>query len=187
MKRSGSILFILILMGISACGSSRNSEADKVTRALALTARTFINFFQDNLKNCESFLEIYDAITEAVENCDNGDEGTFQVTKVSVTCDSGPPLVGTVQLTLAQNNCEDNGTDINSTGIMQLTLDFSAAGNFGTLVTEDLLAQGLMFVFDDFVAKVELSSSNLSCNDSGDLTVDGDNCNVASNCRKCVF
>lgn len=186
MRRSLTSFFILICLASSSCGSSRNSEVDRVTRALALTARTFINFFQDNLQNCEAFLVIYDGITEEVQPCDNP-EGTFQVTKVSVTCADGPPLTAFVELILAQNNCQDNGTDINSTGVMNLTLEFSAGGNFGTLATDNLLAQGFVFVFADFIAKVNLSSSNLSCGDSGDLIVDGDDCTPSSNCRRCVF
>jgi hypothetical protein len=187
MKRVISFLLVSFLITTLSCGSSRNAEADRVTRALALTARTFINFFQNNLKNCDSFLQIYNEITEEVQTCDNGDEGTFQVTKQSVTCSSGPPLIATVVFTLTQNNCEDNGTDITSTGVMQITLDFSTAGNFGTLASENLFAQDLTFVFADFVAKIVLSSNNLSCEDSGDLTVDGENCRPASNCRSCSF
>jgi hypothetical protein len=187
MKRFTSILLLFSATAVFSCGSSRNSDADQVTRALALTARTFINFFEDNLGNCEAFFVIYDGITEELESCDNGDEGSFQVTKLSVTCTDGPPLTATAQFTLEQTNCQDNGTGITSTGLMEITLDFSAAGNFGTLASTDLLSQGLTFVFTDFVAKVVLSSSNLSCSDSGDLTVDGDICSVASNCRRCVF
>jgi hypothetical protein len=150
------LIFFVIILSIAglSCGSSQSGDADKVTRALALTVRTFINFFQDNLKNCDSFFEIYDGITEEVQPCDNPGEGTFQVTKLTVTCQNGPPLIANAVFTLEQNNCQDNGTKITSTGTMQMTLDFSAAGNFGTLATEDLFAEGLTFVFTDFVGNV---------------------------------
>jgi hypothetical protein len=175
------------LFSASACGSNSNSDVNKVTRALALTARTFINFFQDNLKNCDAFLQIYNELTEEVQPCDNPDEGTFQVTKLEVTCTDGPPLIANAVFALQQTNCRDNGTDITSTGLINLVLDFSSSGNFGTLASEDLVAEGITFVFPDFVAKVDLSSNNLSCNDSGDLIADGDSCRVASNCRNCAF
>jgi hypothetical protein len=188
MKRGVSILFLLLsLLGGFACGSSRNSDADKVTRALALTLRTFINFFQDNLKNCDAFFEIYDAISEAAQPCDNPEDGTFQLTKFTVACSDGPPLTANALFTLEQINCKDNGTEITSTGLMDMILDFSAAGNFGTLASVNLLAQDMSFVFTDFITKVDLSSNNLSCSDSGDLTVDGQDCSVASNCQRCVF
>jgi hypothetical protein len=186
MKRPLSILFLIISLTSLSCGSSQG-DVDKVTRALALTVRTFINFFQDNLKNCDSFLQIFDAITEEVQPCDNPEDGTFQVTKLNVTCQDGPPLTATAQFTLQQTNCQDNGTKITSTGLMQLTLDFSSAGNFGTLASQDLVAEGLTFVFTDFVGEVSLASSNLSCSESGNLIVDGSSCRVASNCRKCIF
>lgn len=181
------VLIFLILSSVLACSGGQNKQVDDVTQALALTVRTFINFFQDNLSNCDRFLQIYDGITEDVETCDNGDAGTFQVTKISVTCDNGPPLTAVVELTLNQDNCQDNGTKITSTGLMDMTLNFSAGGNIGILASQDLLAQDLTFVFDNFQAKVDFSNSNLSCSDSGDLTVDGDPCSVASNCRQCVF
>jgi hypothetical protein len=187
MKRGLILLSLILSLTFFSCGSSQSGDADKVTRALALTVRTFINFFQDNLNNCDSFLQIYNGITEDVQPCDNPGEGTFQVTKNNVTCENGPPLTATVQLTLEQNNCKDNGTGITSTGVMQLTLDFSSAGNFGTLASQDLFAEGLTFVFDDFVGKVSLASNTLSCADSGNLIVDGSSCRPSSNCRNCVF
>ncbi len=172
-------------MLLPACG--RNGQVDDVTRALALTIRTFINFFQDNLGNCTQFLQIYDALTEEVQDCDNPGEGTFQLTKLSVVCENGPPLTATADFTLEQTNCQDNGTKITSTGTMAMTLSFSAAGNIGILATNDLLAQSLTFVFNNFQTQVDLSNNNLSCRDSDDLTVDGGNCSVSSDCRQCNF
>lgn len=170
-----------------ALGCGRDRQVDQVTRSLALTVRTFIEFFQDNLGNCDLFFQIYDDLTEEVQPCDNPGDGTFQVTKGMIECENGPPLTATVDFTLVQDNCQDDGTKITSTGTILMTLDFSAAGNIGILASTDLVAQDLTFVFDNFQSKVDLSNNNLSCSDSGDLTVDGANCSVSSNCRQCDF
>lgn len=183
------VLFLfLVIVFFSQCGfGSRQKEADRVTRALALTVRTFLNFFQDNLSNCDAFFQIYDEISTEPQECDNGSEGSFQLSKGMVTCEDGPPLTAEADFILVQNNCRDNGTDITSTGSMGMIINFSAAGNIGMLSTSDLEAQGLMFVFDGFETKLDFSNNNLSCNDSGDLTVDGSNCSVSSDCRRCNF
>jgi len=181
-------LKIGILLALVFCwGCGRNTQVDDVTQALALTLRTFINFFQDNLGNCDLFLQIYDELTETVQECDNPGEGTFQLTKISVICENGPPLTATADFILDQTDCQDNGTKITSTGSMTMTLSFSAAGNIGILASTNLVAQDMTFVFDNFQTKVDLSNNNLSCGDSGDLTVDGSNCSVSSNCQKCNF
>lgn len=158
-----------------------------VTQALALTVRTFIFFFQENLGNCTSFLEIYDAISEEPQTCDNGTDGSFQVTKVSVTCIDGPPLTATANFVLSQDNCQDDGTEITATGDMNMSLSFSAAGNIGTLSSQDFLAQGLTFIFGNFETKVDFSNNNLSCDDSDDLNVDRDDCEVSGDCESCDF
>lgn len=183
------IFIFLILISFSNCGIG-NSKQDKVNRAtqnFALTIRTFINFFQDNLKNCKDFLEIWDAIIEEPQTCDNGTDGVFQVTKDMVNCENGPPINATAFFTITVNNCKDDGTDVTSTGTETLELTFTSAGNIGILITNDMLVDEFNYTFDDFETKVDLSNNNLSCSDSGDMFVDGDKCSVASNCRRCNF
>ncbi|MDX1386100.1 MAG: hypothetical protein R3257_00820 [bacterium] len=181
------IIILIILIGGSGCISGFQDDVNKVTQALALTLRTFISFFQENLGDCEAFLSIYDGISEEPETCDNGDEGSFQLTKLSVECIDGPPLTATANFILSQNNCQDDGTEITATGDMNMTLSFSAAGNIGTLSSQDFLAQGLTFVFGNFETKVEFANNNLSCDDSDDLLVDGDDCEVSGDCQDCNF
>ena len=184
-KRWAILTFIFIYL--SGCVSGFQDDVNVVTRALALTVRTFVSFFQENLGDCNAFLEIYNGISEDPQTCDNGTNGSFQVTKTGVNCIDGPPLTATANFILEQNNCQDDGTEITSTGTMNMTLSFSAAGNIGILATTNLVAQGLNFVFDNFQTRVDLSNNNLSCSDSGDLNVDGDNCSVSGDCRKCNF
>lgn len=179
-------LLIFFSTSLARCGiGSREEQVDRTARALALTIRTFISFWEEDLGNCADFIRIYDELTEEVQSCDN--DGTFQVTKISVSCVDGPPLDGVVTLTLNQNNCQDNGTDITSTGDINMELNFSSAGNIGILATTDLLSQGITFIFDNFQTQVDLSNNNLSCSDSGNLNADGRNCNVSSDCRRCNF
>jgi len=181
------LILILLFTSLSACISGFQDDVDVVTQALALTVRTFISFFQENLGDCEAFLEIYNGITEDPQTCDNGSDGSFQITKTSVTCLGGPPLTAMANFILEQNNCQDDGTEITATGTMNMTLSFTAAGNIGILASADLVAQGLGLVFDNFQTRVDLSNNNLSCSDSGDLTVNGDICSVSGDCRKCNF
>lgn len=180
-------IVIFLAVSLSHCGlGSREKNVDRVTQALALTIRTFISFWEEDLNNCGNFIQIYDELTEDVETCDNGD-GTFQVTKISIACADGPPLTGVVNLILSQNNCKDDGTDVTSTGNIRMELNFSSAGNIGILASTDLLSQDILFIFDNFQTRVDLSNNNLSCSDSGDLNADGENCNVSSDCRRCNF
>ncbi len=182
--RNGLILFFLL--GTVACGpSGRDAEVNRVTQALALTARTFVSFFQDDLKNCDRFENIYDELSTSPEPCDG--RGFFQLSKLSVSCENSSPLNAQADFVLEQIDCRDNGTGITSSGKMTLSLQFSSQGNIVLMASQELFAQELVFNFQDFQVKINLSSNNLSCSDSGNLTVDGEDCNVASNCRSCRF
>ena len=185
------LLVSAIILQIGACNfsDSKQRSVNDVTEAFALTNRTFIGFFQDNLKSCNAFFEIYDELSEDVVVCDD-DTGTFQVTKESASCDDGPPLVAQADFTVVQDGCKDTGTDITSTGTFQLQANFSPEGNIGIMMATDLIAKDLGFTYTNFWTRVDLSDNNLSCSDAGDMTVSevgapDETCGISSNCRRC--
>lgn len=190
MKKFLLIFLIFFLMPACDSGGSKQDEVNKAVRNFALSIRTFVNFFKDDLNNCADWLAIFDAITTEPQPCDNGDEGFFQVSKGTADCVDGTPLNAEANFVIDQVNCKDNGTNVTVTGTMNLQLDFSGEGNIGFLSADGLIVQGFGFSFESFRTRVDFSNSSLSCSDSGEVTVSeagvpDQTCNVSSSCRTC--
>ncbi len=177
------LALIGICLVLGACGSSQNDEVDRGVRYLALTGRTFIFFFQDDLSSCDQFFEVYDQITEETQTCDN--EGNFSVTKLNAQCLGGSPINAVADFQLEQINCRDSNTDVIAEGVMQLSLEFSTKGNLAFIQTNSLLLNENIFSFDDFRVEIEFSNNDLSCADSANLFVNNEICDVSSDCRNC--
>lgn len=183
-------LFLLIALWLTAvflpgCASSEQDSINRGVRYLALTGRTFIYFFQDNLSSCDKFLEVYNQISEEVEDCNNPGEGTFKLTKLNAQCVPGAPINAIADFQLEQNNCQDSNTDVFAAGPLSLSLEFSAKGNFAILETDSIDLNEAEFVLSNFRIEIEFSNNDLSCIDSEDIMVEGETCDVASDCRSC--
>ncbi|MCB1214621.1 MAG: hypothetical protein KDK66_04005 [Deltaproteobacteria bacterium] len=215
MKNFLKILFsILILIPTLACGIFNNDQNDvnQVTQGLALTGKTFVDFFEDNLDSCQDLVEVFNALEATTKPCDNDGNFVLNKTLESFSCQSDSPLQAQMELVLTQNNCKDQQTNLTSTGRIEIVLEFSSSGNFAILKSDGLLSQGKLFVFE-LPVRVDFATNSLSCSEAGDLQIienpslnegiekaedldlqiDEDpnsilrTCSIRSDCEKCLF
>jgi len=176
---------ILLTFGFAACSGSRSrqDDIDEATQYFSLLAQTLVQFFQNDLTKCSSFNMIYDQISTASFDCDNGTEGKFNMLKNNVTCVDGSPLLATADFTLIMDNCADDPNSVTTTGPINFSLNFTSSKDFVLVASPSVVVNGLEFVFSGFEVQIKFSSGNLDC--EGEMTVDGENCSVNSNCESC--
>lgn len=178
---------LLCLISLSACElfDGDQSDADLITQALALTGTTYVDFFQDSLANCQDFAELFAALETDLQTCDNGDEGTFRSFKQDFFCEAIAPIEARAEFLLVQENCQDDSTELTSTGEILIQLEFSTDGNFANLSSEELITDRGVAVFQDFRVQVNFATNTLSCSESEDIEINSQICRVRSNCESC--
>lgn len=185
MKQLRKIVLLFLAAATLACGGARDRQTDinDATQYFSLLAQTLVQFFQNDLTTCENFLKIYDQLSTDAFDCDNGSEGRFNLVKNSVSCAGGSPLVATADFTLEFDNCADDPNDVTLTGPLSFALNFTRSQIFVLVTTPNVVVNGLNFFTDNMDIEIRFSSGNVNCD--GNLTVDGDQCGIRSNCESC--
>ena len=178
-------LVAVVLFSFGACSSSRGRQDDinEATQYFSLLAQTLVQFFQNDLTKCSNFNKIYEQISTASFDCDNGSEGKFNMLKNAVSCIDGSPLLASADFTLIMDNCADDPNSVTTTGPINFMLNFTANKDFVVVSSPSVIVNDLEFVFSNLEVQIKFSSGNLECD--GDMLVDGDECSVNSDCESC--
>jgi len=183
------VLFLLLLgfFGYGCGGSSQDRQAntDDAVQDFALLAQSLVGFFKNSLNSCESFNSVLVGLSQDPQKCDNGDDGSFTLIHGNVECTNGSPLNLSSDFTMNQTNCEDKDNNVISDGPLDFNFSTSNQGNIVLMSSTGIVVNGFNITTSNFEVKLRFTNNTLNC--SGNLTVDGDECQVNSNCDNCKF
>ena len=189
MNRKFGVLFLAAsLTAFAACsggGSTTNPNQAEINTATADFAETATLIFEDfnGVVDCQDFQDVINSYTGTPVACDSG---TVTVTVVSSSCDDGPPLFAEATFSVVADNCQDNDFNTLSDGSLQMDLDYEGSNSGDVNVSSTGIdVNGLNFDFDNFLVTVSASANTVTC--TGNMSVDGDSCTLASDCDSCAF
>lgn len=184
-KKSAITLFALASLAFPACGgggffppdqSDVNFEfQDFIIQLEDLV--DFLDFF--GISNCAELQTLINDLVGTV-SCDISGSSEIQIT--NFTCNDGPPVTASFNITEIDDNCEDD-FDF-SDGTVSGSVDFD-----GSLVNFNISSPGistddLTFVFSNFLVTINSSFTD-TC--AGTATVNGETCVAAPDCSACTL
>lgn len=187
-RKLGIFLLAILLVGLAACSSGggtnpNQAEVNATTENLSRTAQSIFDDF-DVAASCAGFQTIIDSFDGSPVACDSGTV-TFDVVDGTVNCTDGNPFTAEATFSIVADNCQDNDFNTLSDGSLQLDADFEGNGAGDVNVSSTgIIVNGLSFDFDNFLLTIT-ATGNITC--TGNMSVDGDSCDVAADCNSCAF